>query len=470
MKSTSAQLEADVLIIGGGPAGIQAARLLRSSQPDWRVAVVRPEDFSMVYCAIPYAIEGLFPLEKTLKKDDLLTGVGAELIRGAISRVDTKGHRAELQDGRSISYRKLLVATGAIPVKPPLPGMNGENVFTVKTEADARRIIARLALNAGCESDGSDSSPKQPAQKAIVIGAGAIGIEQATAYRAHKLEVHLVEMQDHVLPHLIDADMAAPIHQELEDLGIHLHLNTRLESLVGEPAVTGVCLAGEETISLDPKRDFVVVSVGMRPDIDFLGEDNFDRVADGLVVDEHMRTSVPDVWAAGDCVAYKSGIDGQALGGKLATNAVPMAKVAAKDMLGMAAAYPGFFNGAATVAGSLRIGGTGFTETFARSRGLQVASTEASTTARFPMMPAAGHVKIKLVIEEGSERIIGGQVVGTEAVAERIDLLTFAIQRGATASDLAELSYAAQPWQTFFPARNAIVEAAASVSSLSKAS
>jgi NADH oxidase (H2O2-forming) len=116
-----------------------------------------------------------------------------------------------------------------------------------------------------------------------------------------------------------------------------------------------------QKISLNPGKDFVVIAIGMIPDIDFLDPSDFDRVSDGLVVDEHMKTNAQDVWAAGDCVSFYSGIDRKPLGGKLATNAVPMAKVAARNMMGITAVYPGFFNGAATVVGKYRIGGTGFT-------------------------------------------------------------------------------------------------------------
>ncbi|MBW1806676.1 MAG: FAD-dependent oxidoreductase [Deltaproteobacteria bacterium] len=459
MKTKAEQRDKDVLIIGGGPAGIQASRLIKKSQPDWKVAVIRPEEHSMVYCAIPYAIEGLFPLERTFKGDDLVTGSGAELIRGTVRSVNAAGHRVEMEDGEALTYKKLLIASGATPIRPPLPGINAKNVYTVKTESSARKIIEHLSTSA--ERDALTSFSRQPEkkQKAVVVGSGAIGIEQATAYLAHGLEVHLIEMQGHVLPNLVDDDMAEPVFKELERLGVNLYLNTRLESLEGGDTIERVRLSGDEVIFLDPARDFVVLSVGMAPDIEFLGAREFERAPDGLVVDEHMRTNVPDVWAAGDCASYRSGVDGGPLGGKLATNAVPMAKVAAKDMLGVEASYSGFFNGAATVVGNLRVGGTGFTETFARSRNMEVFSTTAATTARFPMMPDAGQVEVKLVFEVGSERLVGAQVVGTQAIAERIDLLTFAIQKRATASDLAELSYSAQPWQTFFPARNAIVEA-----------
>ena len=451
---------ADLLIIGGGPAGIQASRMVKSAQPDWRVAVIRPEDHSIVYCALPYAIEGLFPLKRTFKEDALVTGNGTELIRGRVSSLDVDGMRVSLDDGRSLPYERLMIATGALPLIPPIPGVTKENVFTVKTAEDAQRILERLSLASVGVAEHPEERVGAARQKAVVIGSGAIGIEQAVAYAANGLEVHLVEMRCHVLPNLLDAEMAAEPLAELERLGIHVHLDRGLEALEGDSAVRRVRLSGGESVTLDPLRDFVVVAVGMTPDIGFLEAGGFEQTKDGLVVDEHMRTTVPGVWAAGDCAAGRSGIDGRPLGGKLATNAVPMAKVAARDILGQEATYPGFYNGAVTIVGALRVGGTGFTEAFARSRDLVVIPSIADTTARFPMMPEPGHVRIKLVIEQATQRIVGAQVVGTEAVAERIDLLTFAIQTGATTSDLARLSYSAQPWQTFFPARNAIVEAA----------
>ncbi len=451
---------ADLVILGGGPAGIQASRIVKTARPDWRVVVLRPEEHSMVYCAIPYAIEGLFPLEKTFKKDELVTETGAELVRATARSLDLAARRVLLEDGRSLSYERLLITTGAIPLRPRIPGIHARNVFTVKTAQDARRIIERLAPFADCDAPGTGRPTGPGRQKVVVVGSGAIGIEQAVVYASLGLEIHLVEMRAHLLPQLLDPDMAEAPMNEIRNLGVTVHLDRTVEALEGEPAVRAVLLGEGERIVLDPRRDFVVIAVGMQPDIGFLAGCGFEQGPDGLAVDARMRTSVPGVWAAGDCVSGISGIDGKPIGGKLATNAVPMAKVAARDILGEKVSYPGFFNGAATVVGTLRIGGTGFTETFARARGLKVGSSISGTTARFPMMPDPGHVKVKLVFVQDTGRLVGAQVIGTEAVAERIDLLTFAIQMGASVSDLAAFSYSAQPWQTFFPARNAIVEAA----------
>ena len=444
--------QTDVLIIGGGPGGIQCTNTIKHYSPKTKVTVLRPETHSMVYCAIPYAIEGLFPIDRTFKKDGLITGVGGILVRQKAVQVDLKNKVVTIEDGSQIRFDKLLIATGASPFVPPVPGSDLERIFTVKTEDDTRAIIKAV------EEGKQKSDTGTPT--AVVVGAGAIGIEQALAYRAHGFETHLVEMMPYPLPQLLDEDMAEPIIDQLKDAGVILHLGISLTALQGKKYVGGVELSDGSIIELKEGRDFVVFGIGMRPDIDLFRDTGLEIEKDGIVVDEHMRTSITHVWAVGDCVHFKSGIDGKPIGGKLATNAVPMAKVAARDMLGLPARYKGYFNGAATVVGKLRVGGTGFSERIAKARGYDVFVTYGETTARFPMMPDPGLVRIKLIFEKGTKRLLGGQVLATEAVAERVDLLTLSVQHEFTAQDLAELSYSAQPWQSHLPARNAIVEAA----------
>jgi len=341
----------------------------------------------------------------------------------------------------------LLLALGARPLVPDLPGVRLGRVETVKSQADMERILGHLAGGAG---------------RAVVVGAGAIGIEQAIAFRRRGLDVHLVDLADRVLPHMADADTSAPAKAILEDLGVELHLGSRLVEFLGEERVAGVRLSSGETLPLEEGRDFVVLALGMRPNVELLG-DQLDLGPAGFVVDDRMRTSGPGVWAAGDCIQSVSGIDGKPLGGKLATNAVPQAKVAAADILGREARYPGIFNGVATVVGELRIGGTGFTESWASKRGFAPVAAAAELTSRFPMMPGASPVRVKLVADGKAGRLLGGQVTGYEAVAERVDVITLALQRGMTAGELAGLSYSAQPWQTYFPANNPIVAAAAAL-------
>lgn len=418
--------------------------MLRLNRPDASVTVLRPEPFSLIYCAIPYVIEGLLEPSQIAKKDELITETGAELLKISASKVDFDAHMVTLEDGQRLQYGKLIIATGAVPFVPPVPGSELKNIFTVKTAKDTE-IIKNAA---------------KAAARVVVIGAGAIGIEQAQAMKALRLDVHLIDMAPHPLSTMVDSEFGQIIADQVVAAGIHWQGSSPLQNFKGVHAVEEVVLGNGSSIALHPGSDFVIVSAGVKPEVSLFRDTSLEMTRDGIVVNEKMQTNVPDVYAAGDCVHFKSGIDGQPLGGKLATNAVPMAKVLTRNLLGKSATYKGFFNGAATCVGELRVGGTGFTESFAQRRGFEVISGFGQTTSKFPIMPGAKKVQVKLVADAKTGKLLGGQVLGPDAVAERIDVISLALQHRLHLSDLAELSYSAQPWQTFYPAANPIVMAA----------
>jgi len=438
-------MKTDVLIIGGGPAGIQSSRMIRTLSPETDVTVLRPEDASVIYCAIPYSLEGLLPIDKIRKNDELITGIGATLIKEKAQKIDFESKKVFTEKETEIEYDKLLIVTGANPFVPPIPGSNLKNIFTIKTEEDTRNIAAMLEKN-----------PK----KAVVIGSGSIGLEISTVLKSNGLEVHLVDMANRPLPSLLDKDMTDELLELIKKHGIISNFNTSVEGFIGNERVEGVKLSNGNTINLDGNNDFVVLSVGVKAQTGLFKDTPLKIGNYGIIVDEHMKTNIPDVYAAGDCTEFYSGIDKKPIGGTLATNAVPMGKVAALNIVGKEVSYPGFFNGAITTISGYRVGGTGFTEEFANKRGYDVFTTYGETTSRFPMMPDARPIRVKLIWEKNSKMLLGGQVTGYEAVAERIDILTLSLQHGLDAEKLSELSYSAQPWQTFFPAKNAIVQAA----------
>lgn len=439
----------EVIVIGGGPAGITFSRKLMKLKPEARITMFRPEAHSMVYCAIPYAIEGLFDPGKVFKRDELVTDVGVELVRRNVRTVDFENKQVTDGAGDTYQYKTLFIATGASPIRPPLPGADAANVFTVKSGPDMTGIIDKVNAGAG---------------RAVVVGAGAIGIEQAQAYRARGLETWLIDMAPHALPNMIDPDLSGPLHAALKEKGVHLVFGTKVTSMRvserdGPPRVDLVALSNGETIPLAPERDFVCFSVGMKPDTAVFQKSGLDMAPDGIVVDSRMRTNIPDVYAAGDVCSFYSAIDEKPLGGKLATNAVPMAKIAARVLAGKDDEYPGFFNGAATCVEEWRIGSTGFTATVAENRGMETMVGYGETTTLFPMMPGADTLKVKIVADKKNMRIIGGQVLSTLPATDKVDIISLAIQRRMTLKGLSKLSYSAQPWQSFFPARSAIVEA-----------
>jgi len=435
----------DVVIIGGGPVGITFSRRLKKLKPGTDITMFRPEEHSMVYCAIPYAIQGLFDQKEVFKGDGLVTDVGVNLLRRRVERVDLDKKQVVDDAGETYAYRTLLIATGASPVRPPIPGVEAKNVFTVKTQQDMAGIVHRI---------------EQGAKRAVVVGAGAIGIEQAEAYRGRGIETWLIDMAPHVLPNMADPDMTDRLQREIEKIGVHLALGVTVESMdATDEGVRALRLSSGDSVALDPSADFVCFAVGMRPDVGLFRDTGLAMERDGIVVDGRMRTNLPDVYAAGDCCAFLSAIDGKPIGGKLATNAVPMAKVAARVVAGQDDEYAGFYNGAATCVGDWRIGSTGFTETVAAQRGIETVVGFGKTTTRFPMMPDSRTLQVKIVADAKDLRIVGGQVLSTVAATDKVDVITLAVQRRLTLKGLAGLSYSAQPWQSFFPARSAIVEA-----------
>ncbi|MEA3503638.1 MAG: FAD-dependent oxidoreductase [Bacteroidota bacterium] len=433
----------DLLVIGGGPAAVTIAKTIKDKMT---VGIIRPEDHSMIYCAMPYAIEELLPLEKTLKNDSVVTDEKVELIRDKVVSVNFEEKIVTTEKGDTIGYEKLVIATGANPILPPIKGSNLNNVMTFKTEENLKEIMNTI-----------DNGLK----KAVVIGAGAIGIELAQALNERKVETHLVDMAEHVLPNMVDSEMIEEAQNSLSKSGVYLHLKSKVEALKGDDVVTEVVLGNDSSIKFD-ESGLVVFAVGMKPNVEMFKNTNLAVERDGIVINNRMETNIKDVYAVGDCCQFTSGISGEVLSGKLATNAVPMGKVLAKNLLGEDRVYSGFYNGAATKINEYFIGGTGFSETAAKKM-FDVEIGYANLTTAFPVMPGAKKVTLKLIVDRKTRKVVGGQFISGEPVADKVDKITMAIQYGITVDQLVNFSYSSQPYQSFFPANNLIVQASENI-------
>jgi NADH dehydrogenase/NADH oxidase (H2O2-forming) len=453
VSKAATEVEAfDVLVLGGGPAAISLVKMIGGTM---KTAILRPEDHSMIYCAMPYAIEDLVPMGKTFKKDEIVTDNGTVLIRDRAVSVDFDAQTVFTEKGAGLKYAKLVIATGARPVLPSIPGNDLAGVYTFKTEEDMCAILA--AVQSG-------------ARKAVVVGAGAIGVELAQALRAKGLETHLVDLAPAILPNLADAEMVEEAQQVLAESGIRLHLGRSVTALKGRGSVAEVVLDNGPAITLVEEDEgaaggkaaslpgIVIFAVGMRAETDLFAGSALAMDKMGIVINGKMETSLPSVYAIGDCAHFVSGITGEPLSGKLATNAVPMGKTLGSLFLGREAEYSGFYNGAATKVGPWFIGGTGFTEAQARQR-FSIRVGRAELTTAFPMMPSAKPLRVKLLIDAATDLIVGGQILGGTPVTDKVDLLTMAIQYKLPAKQLVALSYSAQPYQSYFPADHFLVHA-----------
>ncbi|OQY45365.1 MAG: FAD-dependent pyridine nucleotide-disulfide oxidoreductase [Candidatus Parabeggiatoa sp. nov. 2] len=443
----------NLVIIGGGPAAITIAKTI---QDKMKVTIIRPEDHSMIYCAMPYAIENLLTFEKTFKSDNIVFDAKAELIRDTVSNVDFDTKTISMEKNKDINYDKLIIATGAVPILPPIEGNRRSNVMTFKTEDDLKKII-----------DLVDNG----LQKAVVVGAGAIGIELAQALNERKVETHLVDMAESILPNMMDIDMIEETQETLIRAGVHLHLKSKVEAIQVKGKTEEIILDNNKVIPLSSFDDncteldketttgLVVFAVGMRPTVGIFEGTKLEIEKDGIVINNKMETNIPDVYAVGDCCQFTSALTGEVISGKLATNAVPMGRVLAFNLLGQNREYPGFYNGAATKINDVFLGGTGFTEATAR-KNFEVEVGYAEFTTAFPIMPSAKKVKLKLIADKNTHKIIGGQFISGEPVADKVDQITMALQFGITVEQLTSFSYSSQPYQSFYPAHNLIVKAA----------
>ncbi|MCK4530341.1 MAG: FAD-dependent oxidoreductase, partial [Candidatus Marinimicrobia bacterium] len=271
----------DLLVIGGGPAAITIAKTI---QDKMKVGIIRTEDHSMIYCAMPYAIEGLLSLEKTLKKDAVVTDTKAELIRDTVVKVNFDAKTVRTQKNGEIAYEKLVIATGASPVIPPIEGHKLKGVMTFKTEEDLKEIIGLV-----------DKGLK----KVVIVGAGAIGIELAQALNERKVETHLVDMADYILPNMLDYEVVEEAQESLIKSGISLHLKNKVTTLKGTEKVEGVVLENMQVIRFDEldgcsEEDnnkfsgLVVFAVGMKPSVELFKDTDLQIGRDGIIINNKM--------------------------------------------------------------------------------------------------------------------------------------------------------------------------------------
>lgn len=311
-----------VVIIGTGGAGISAIRTIRSVDEKCKITAVSQED-QMPYspCSLPHLIGGdiekknIYRVEKDFfKKNNVRALLGTK-----VSKIIPKD-RTVLADGGKIKYDKLLIAAGSVPLRPPIPGIDTKGVFTLGNMADADEILKWV---------------RKGAKKAIVLGAGFIGVECAIALRKLGLRVSVFEMLDWVLPKMLDEDTSQEVQNVLEKEGIEFHLGQQVSEITGNGKVNGVRAGKKNSLC-----DMVVLGIGVRPNTEFLKGSGI-RVNHGVVVDEHMRTSVKDMYAAGDIVEADDKIRGTKRVNAIWPNAIEQGRIAGYNISGQEKEYDG---------------------------------------------------------------------------------------------------------------------------------
>jgi NADPH-dependent 2,4-dienoyl-CoA reductase/sulfur reductase-like enzyme len=421
-----------LVIIGGGAAGMSAASAARRVDPNLEVVVLEATGYSAYgMCGIPYYLAGL-----VARAEDLLAyppeyfrqrrGVDLRLHAAAAGLDPAAKVVRYVHEGRSVSlgYDRLVVAAGGAPILPPLPGLHGERVFTVRTLEDA--IALRGLLDAG------------RIRRALVVGAGYIGLEIAEAFAARGVEVTVAELLPRVMPNL-DESLAAPVEDEVRRHGVDLRLGAGLtEVRRGHRGLEAIVDA--EVLPVD----VVVVAVGLRASASVAAGAGAEIGPGGaLLVDDRMRTSLPDVYAAGDCIAPYHLVLGRPAFVPLGPAANKTGRVAGTVAAGGDAAFRGIVGTAVVKVFDLGVGRTGLTLAEAEAAGLGATATDVVGKSRAKYFPGSAPVTVRLVHQDGG-RLLGAQMVGRDGVAKRIDVVAAALQAGFDVDDLAalDLSYA----------------------------
>jgi CoA-dependent NAD(P)H sulfur oxidoreductase len=457
-----------LVVIGGGAAGMSAASAARRTDPSLDVVVCEAGGFAAYgMCGIPYYLGGMVPEPENLlayppstfrekRRIDLRLNTRVTGIDPGTRRVHLAADQPGAAFGESLDYDALVVASGADPVRPPVPGLDERRVFTIRSLDEA--IELRQLLDSGT------------VRHAVVVGAGYVGLETAEALVSAGLDVDVVEALPRVLA-TVDEPVAALVQAELER-HTRVHLGTRLEAVKrdgaagrdGEAGRDGV--AGSRLIAVvdgtEINTDLVVIAVGVRPATDLLIQAGAGHLPDrSVVVDEGMRTSLPDVYAAGDAVALPHLVLGRPAWVPLGPAANKTGRVAGTVAAGGSASFKGVVGTVAVKVFDLEVASTGLGLAEARAAGLDAVATDEVSRSRAKYYPGNSPLHVRLVhTREG--RLLGGQLAGREGVAKRVDVLATALYAGLTVADLAalDLSYAPPFAPVYDPVLAAAIKAA----------
>lgn len=426
-----------LVIIGGDAAGMSAAsqaRRMTSSGKLEIVAMERGPRTSYSACGLPYLVAGL------VESPDRLIARTSEQHRA--NGIDLRTHHeviaidcmAQTVTARYLGtgqdtverYDELLISTGASGITPPWPGIDADGILQLRTLDDAGEMERRI--DAG-------------ARRAVVVGAGYIGLEVAEGLLERGLEVTVIERLDAPMGAVLDADMAIDVADAMRAARIDLRLGT---AVTGFTTVDGRVTA-VETAAGSVAADLVVIGLGVRPNADLAKAAGIGvGKAGGIIVDDHLRTGTPHVWAAGDCVESRHRITGRSVVVTLGTHANKQGRIAGTNIAGGDTAFGGVLGTAITRFRGVEISRTGLTEREANAAGFDAISVTTESSNRAHYFPGAQPMKIKITAERGTGRLLGAQIVGGENAGKRIDVLATALWNDMTVAEVGgmDLSYA----------------------------
>ncbi len=437
----------DVLIIGGGPAGIITAVTAKTYYPQKSVAIIRKEEKVLVPCGIPYVFYTLESTDKNLIPDEPLKKKGVELIIDEVLSVNINEKEVKTADGNVYGFEKLVFATGSTPYEPNwLSGKELDNVFYIRKNKDYLDYVKKKIAGL---------------KKIVVVGGGFIGVEVADELSKYKdKEITIIEKLPHILYLAFDKECCQTAEEVLKEKGVNVISGNGIKEIKGSGKVEKVILEDGKVIDADS----VILSLGYRPNVK-LAEDSGIRLgASGAIwVDEYMRTDYDHVFAVGDCVERKDFITRRISNIMLASTATSEARIAGANLfnLQVVKTFTGTIGIFSTKVGDVAFGAAGISEEAAKDKGFDVVIGIAESVDKHPgSLPNAHKQRVKLIAARKTGIIMGAQVCGGESVGELINLLGFAIQKKTTLGDLLIAQIGTHPLLTSAPTTYPVIKAA----------
>jgi len=426
-----------LLVIGGDAAGMSAASKVRRENQNVEIVVFeRSPHTSYSACGMPYFIAGMVDKVESLiarspeefrQKYAIDARTGHEVLEIApqAGRLRVLDRQAKVEQWES--YDQLLIATGAVPFCPELANAHAEGIFGLSTLQSGIRI--------------KDFLDREKPATAVVVGGGYIGLEMAEALICQGLKVSLVQRGKEVMETL-DPDMGALVSQALRDVGVTLYLEESLQGFEAAEGRVNAVVTDHRTLP----ADIVILGMGARPNSHLAEQAGIPLGVKGAIrVTPRMQTGVEGIWAAGDCVESTNVVSGKPMHIALGTVANKQGVVAGANLAGGYATFPGVLGTAVSKICKYEVARTGLRESDIRELGLEAVTATIRSRTRAGYYPGAGRITVKLLAEKGSGRLLGGQIVGLEGAAKRIDILATALYAGLHVQDLVDLDLSYAP-------------------------
>jgi len=425
-----------LIIIGGDAAGMSAASQARRQRPELEIiAFERSPHTSYSACGIPYYVGGIVDdaaalIARTPQAFREKHNIDARTLH-EVMQIDLTRRRVQVQQEESGKtwwepFDQLVIATGAVPLSPDVPGAHADGIYglnTLQSGIKVRQVIDR----------------EQP-KRAVIVGGGYIGLEMAEGLIQRGLEVALVERSPQAM-NTLDPDMGALVSETLRDVGVVLYLEESLKGFEVQDGRVRAVVTDRRTLP----ADFVILGLGVRPNTK-LAEDAGLTLGekDAIQVNDRMQAEAEGVWAAGDCVQSFHLVSRRPIHIALGTVANKQGRVAGVNIGGGYATFSGVVGTAVSKICTVEVARTGLQEKEIQQLGLEYMSAKIESRTRAGYYPEAGRITVKVLAEKGSGRLLGGQIVGVEGAAKRVDVLATALHAGFTVQEMVnlDLSYA----------------------------